>query len=95
MEEKERSIIKNLKKSGKKLSNEAKDRSIGYIEAGLGLVAGLAWNEAIKTTIETLFPVSKSTVIAKFIYALIITVIIVAISVNLRKISGLKDENSN
>ncbi len=86
------SIIKNLKKSGKKFSNEAKEKSIGYIEAGLGLVAGLAWNEAIKTTIETLFSVSRNTMIAKFVYAALITVIIVIISTNLRKISGGGDE---
>ncbi len=38
------------------LRGEFKKRVAGYILAGLGLVAGLAWNDAIKALIDSLFP---------------------------------------
>lgn len=90
MEDNKANLLKSIQKGGRKLSSETRERTVGYIEAGLGLVAGLAWNEAVKAAIETFFPVSKSTIIAKFIYAVIITFIIVVISSNLQKISGKK-----
>ena len=48
--------------------------------AGMGLVAGLAWNEAIKALIEYLYPLDQNSLLAKFIYAALITVIIVMFS---------------
>ena len=37
---------------GKELGDEVKKKTLGYILAVLGLVSGLAWNEAIKAIIE-------------------------------------------
>jgi len=54
------------------------------------LVAALAWNDAIQTLFNTLFPKSNG-LIGKFIYALIITVIVVVISLRLKKISEEKE----
>lgn len=51
----------------------------------LGVVAGLAWNDAIKALIEFLFPLAKNTIIAQFIYAMIISVIVIIISVIITK----------
>ncbi|MFA6304955.1 MAG: DUF5654 family protein [Patescibacteria group bacterium] len=63
-----------------------KTSALGYITAGFGLVAGLAWNEAIKSLIEYLFPLNSNSVLAKFIYALAMTVILVVITFYLSKI---------
>lgn len=56
--------------------------------SGFGLVAALAWNEAIqefvKEYINTFFP-EQSNVIAKFLYALIITLFAVLITYQLSK----------
>ena len=76
----------SLKQEGKKLSLEARQRTVGYIEGSLGIIAGLAWNEAVKALIEYLIPVSSNTVLAKFIYAVTMTIIIVLVTVYLTKI---------
>jgi hypothetical protein len=62
--------------------------------AGLGLVAGLAWNDAIKNLIEYFFPLEKSSLLAKFVYAFIITLLAVLISLYAMKVlkAGEKKE---
>jgi hypothetical protein len=73
--------FEKIKQEGEKLQHVIKEKVIGYILAGLGVVAGLAWNEAIKTFIEFIFPLNRNTILAKFIYAFLVTFIIVIISV--------------
>lgn len=60
----------------KEARRAVKKQMFSYIAAGLGLVAGLAWNDAIKTLIERLVPNTGDTVIAKLIYAVLITAIV-------------------
>lgn len=61
--------------------NEIKEKSSGYMTAAFGLVAGLAWNDAIKSFIEFAFPFSTSgSILAKFIYAVIITIVVILLS---------------
>lgn len=67
------------------IKSEVKAKTFGYISAALGLVAGLAWNDAIKSMIETLFPLSKNTVMVKFVYAAIVTVAVIALIMFLEK----------
>lgn len=59
-----------------KLTHEFKAKTVGYIVGALGLVAGLAWNEAIKGFIDYLYPLGKDSLPAKFIYAIAITIIV-------------------
>ncbi len=67
-----------LKNEGEKLKDEVRDRTAAYIMGGLGVVVGLAWNEAIKGLIEHLLPFSGTgTLVAKFVYASVLTIIIV------------------
>jgi hypothetical protein len=63
------------------VKQEVREKTAGYIVTALGLVAGLAWNDAVKATIEYLFPASEQTLLAKFSYAVILTFIIVLLSV--------------
>lgn len=65
----------------KDLKTEVREKVSGYISAGFGLVAGLAWNDAIKEFIETVFPQSGNTLVAKFSYAVIVTVLAVIVTV--------------
>lgn len=58
-------------------------RTTGFILAALGFVVGLAWNDAIQELVKTIFPQEQNTIIAKFIYAFIITVALVLISLRL------------
>ena len=44
-----------LKEEGNEIKKEIHEHTLGYIVAALGLVAGLAWNEAVKSLIEYFF----------------------------------------
>ncbi len=54
------------------------------ILGGLGFVAALAWNEAIQELFNLFLP-KESGLIGKFLYAIIITVVVVIVSMRLRK----------
>ncbi len=70
--------LEKIKQSRSELQQEFRERMSGYIVAALSLVAGLAWNDAVKTAIETFIPSQgNDTMQAKFLYALGVTVIIV------------------
>ncbi|MEX0877900.1 MAG: DUF5654 family protein [Candidatus Spechtbacterales bacterium] len=68
------------------LKREVRKKTAGYIVAGLALVGGLAWNDAIKSFIELYFPKAGNTVIAKTVYALFITIVIAIASYYVTKL---------
>ncbi|MGC9031595.1 MAG: DUF5654 family protein [Minisyncoccia bacterium] len=82
--------IEKVKKEFKEIKKEFKRQTTSLFLNGLSFVAALAWNEAIKSLFEYLFP-KRSEVIGKFFYAILITLIIVFVSLQLRKI--LKEES--
>ena len=86
--------IKKLKKETDHLKRSIFMKSIGYVMVGLGLVVGLAWNEAIKALIEEIFPISKNTVLAKFFYAAILTAVIVVVGAYLVRLSKKEEVES-
>lgn len=60
--------------------------------AGFGLVAALAWNSAIQDLFNLFFP-TQGSLIAKFLYAIFITILIVLLTSRLGKaISKLKQK---
>lgn len=85
-------MIEKFNEERKKVTNEIREKLLGYLVAALGLVAGLAWNDAIKSTIEYAFPLNKDSLTMKFIYALIITLVIVVATVYLTRILKRKEE---
>jgi len=87
--EKENKRKKAIKKA-RKTSAAVKEKSITLIMGGFGLVAALAWNEAIKSLFENLFK-DKGSIISKFAYASIVTIIVVFVSMYLQK-SSKKDK---
>ena len=56
---------------------EVADKMLTYIGAGLGVVVGLAWNDAISAFIKWVLPLNADSLLAKFIYAIIVTIVIV------------------
>lgn len=76
-------ITEKLRLEISQVKHEMRNKVSGYIITALGLVAGLAWNDAIKSFIEHFFPANEKTFWAKLIYALIITFIVVIISIYL------------
>jgi len=81
-----------IKEEQAKLRKEVKEKTIGYILAAFGLVAGLAWNEAIKALIAVFFPNPGNDVLVKFLYAIIVTIVIVVITVYLIRLTQEKEE---
>ncbi|MDP3778439.1 MAG: DUF5654 family protein [bacterium] len=69
-----------------KLRTEIRERTLGYMLAAFGLVAGLAWNDAIQTLIAYLYPRPENTLPAKFMYAVIISVVVVLLSVSMSRL---------
>jgi len=82
--------LNKIKNEIEKVKREFKEKTVTLILGGFGLVAALAWNEAIKTLFETIFP-KKSELIGKFIYAITVTIMVVLVSLRLRKISEKKE----
>jgi hypothetical protein len=84
----------NIKKKGVELESSVREKTVGYITAAFGLVAGLAWNDAIKSLIESVFPVAKDSVMIKFVYASLMTIAVVLVTRAIIRASaaGKKDE---
>lgn len=78
--------VKSIKQTSAQIEREIREKTVGYIVAGFSVVAGFAWNDAIKSFIEEYFPLARDTMKAKFIYAILITMLIVVVSVYLMKI---------
>jgi hypothetical protein len=70
------------------LKSDFRAKTVGYLSAALGLVAGLAWNDAIKLLIDTLFPVGQNTIIVKFLYAIIVTIAVIVLLKYIEKFLG-------
>lgn len=81
-----RQITEKIKGTGSELEREIREKTLGYVITSFGLVAGLAWNEVIKAFIDQFFPQPGNGLKAKFLYALIMTAFVVAISVYLAKL---------
>jgi len=82
-----------LRSEIKAVRKEAQTKTIDYITAGFGIVAGLAWNEAVKSLINYAFPKSSGGIFAMFLYAIAITLIVVVLTMYLRRI--FKEEKTD
>ena len=72
---------------------------IALATSGFGVVVALAWNEAIKTSVQTyISPIlgENSGVISLFIYAAIVTLLAVVVTMKLTNVQKtLEDVNKN
>lgn len=85
-------IEKKLLSELAKMKREVRNRTIKYIVAALGLVAGLAWNDAIKACIEFFFPQDQNSLRAKLAYALTITFIVAILSFYLARLEKKEEQ---
>ena len=75
-----------IKDKGIELEREIREKTLGYILTSFGLVAGLAWNEAIKAFIERFFSDPRNGLQVKFLYAVVMTILVVVISLYLTRL---------
>ncbi len=89
--------IEKIKEKGSGVKEEVREKTLGYILAALGLVAGLSWNETIKAFIEYFFPLNENSLFAKLVYSIFITFVVVFLSMYMTKLfrkgSGESSEN--
>jgi len=77
-----RKIKEKLNRGREKFNREARNQVITMIVTSFGLIAGLAWNEAIKSVIEHFFPTGDG-MFAKLIYAFLLTILVVFVTFTL------------
>lgn len=71
-----------------RLRKEVRNQTIGYIVGAFGIVAGLAWNDAIRALIDHFSKSEANSLPAKFLYAIIITLIVVVVTMYLLRYKG-------
>lgn len=75
--EKRTSRLERLKEEQRALRREVRTRMVGAIIGALGIVAGIAWNDAVRAAIDHFYPPTRGAdIFPKFLYAFTITVII-------------------
>ena len=79
-------IGEQLKDKSVEFQREVREKTLGYILTSFGLVAGLAWNETIKAFIEAFSPMQQDTLKAKFVYSIVITLVVVFVTLYLSRL---------
>ncbi|TSC71652.1 MAG: hypothetical protein G01um101438_995 [Parcubacteria group bacterium Gr01-1014_38] len=78
----------------KGLTGEIASQLLTLATSALGLVAALAWNDAVQAIFKEYFPAAGG-VVAKFVYAIIISILIVVVTINLTKLANLAKNGIN
>ncbi|MFH1631793.1 MAG: DUF5654 family protein [bacterium] len=84
--------FKRIKNGSDEVKKAIRTKVSTYILAGLGLVSGLAWNDAIKELINVMFPGDEQGLIAKFIYAGAVTIFVVIATLVVTKLFKAEEE---
>ncbi len=79
-------IIHKAREGVRQTKQEFFGQTLTLLNGAFALIAALAWNEAVKGLIDTYFK-SGSKVYSRFLYAFIITLIVVIVTTRLNKIS--------
>ncbi len=95
-EVKKQSRIKSeIVKEASEIQKQFTQRTLKLVTSGFSLVAALAWNEVIKEAVNIYikpFFGESSGLISLFIYALIVTALVVFVSYQLSRFGGDKEE---
>jgi hypothetical protein len=67
------------------MTREVMEKTLQLATAAFGLVAALAWNDAIQTLFAQIFG-EAGDIVAKFMYAIIVTAIVVFATIRLARI---------
>jgi hypothetical protein len=67
------------------MKKEIIEKITALVISAFGLIAALAWNSAISELFNKVFPLNDGTLIALFIYATVVTIIAVFITIVLAK----------
>jgi len=65
--------FRKLEEEKRKIESTFKSQLETILLAAFAFVAGLSWREVINSLMDYLFPLSKDTILAKFLYAIVVT----------------------
>mgnify|MGYP000042568013 CR=1 FL=1 len=65
--------FRKLEEEKRKIEIAFKNQLGTILIAAFAFVAGLSWREVINSIMDYLFPLSKDTILAKFVYAVVLT----------------------
>ncbi|TSC96995.1 MAG: hypothetical protein CEN88_236 [Candidatus Berkelbacteria bacterium Licking1014_2] len=80
-----------LNKTTKKIGREYFKTVAAMLGSAFGLIAALAWNEAIRDLIDRYIS-PGSTLLSKFIYAIIATILVVLVAIWLGRLAQIIDK---
>lgn len=80
--------VRTLEDEKNRVERDLRKITAGYIIAAFGFVAGLAWRDVSIALVEYLFPMSKDTILAKFIYAIVISIALAFVSIYVMRFIG-------
>lgn len=72
----------------KSLTAEITAQLLALATSALGLVAALAWNDAVQAVFKEYFP-AASGIAAKFVYATLLSLGIIVLTINLTRLANL------
>lgn len=89
----EHTRFERLQEERRAVSRAVRERMSGAIIGAFGLVAGIAWNDAVRATIDHFYPPSQGgDILPKFLYALAVTVVVSILIYILTKIFTEKEK---
>jgi C4-dicarboxylate transporter len=65
--------FRKLEEEKRKIESTFKNQLETILLAAFAFVAGLSWREVINSVIDYVFPLNKDTIVAKFLYAIVVT----------------------
>jgi hypothetical protein len=77
-----------------KLTTQVRAQIITLLTGAIGLIAALAWNEAVKALFVKIFGEANG-LAAKFAYAVIVTIVVVWMTMRLAKLNVQEAEEKN
>lgn len=90
--------FRKLEEEKQKIETAFKNQLGTILIAAFAFVVGLSWREVINSIMEYLLPISKDTVLAKFVYAVVLTFFLTLIYVYVTRFlnkDGHKEDVSN
>lgn len=74
-------------RKARSLTGEVTAQLLQLATSALGLVAALAWNDAVQAVFKEYFPAAGG-VVAKFVYAVVVSLLIILVTINLTRLAN-------
>lgn len=83
-----REVVRPLVRHARGLTTEVMTQLVTLATSALGLVAALAWNDAVQAVFKEYYPAARG-ITGRFVYAVVISILITLVTINLTKLANL------